>query len=174
MKRINSAIEELKSLQISDGISMAKINWWLLKHDKLYSYCKENWNNASCFEELPCFHTLNSVENKFLDFYKSLEEVAEMHKKETYFQDQLELLKKVESDSPALMQWLKKNEKLGTEDFFTFWSEWLQEHNSIEPFLPQFEDVKVKLDPKEFEFTVRFLEEFDRLYWTSDICSELP
>ena len=116
---------------------------------------------------------MSSDESKFNDLYKILEDIAEMHKKELYISAQLDILKKVETDSPALMQWLKKNEKFGTEDFFTFWTEWSQEDNTIEPFLPQFEGVKITLDPKEFEFTISFLKEFDSQYWTSDICPQL-
>lgn len=169
---IQTSITELRDLA-EDGVhSINKINWWLLKHYELYKCCKENWNNCSCFGELPCSHTMGSDEDKFRDFYKSLEEIADMHKKETYFREQMQVFEKVRDDAPELTKWLLQNEKLGVEDFLIFWIEWLEEDNLVNPNIKKFPNIEVKISAKEFESTIQFMEVFNELYWTSGLCKE--
>ncbi len=169
---IDFALEELKDLKENGFHTIPKIHWWLLKYNDLYKYCKENWNNGSCFGELACSHTLGSEEDKFRDFYESLEEVADLHKKEAYFKEQMQVLEKVRDHSLALMKWLLHNEKLGVEDFLIFWIEWLEEDNVVNPNITNFPNIEMKILAKEFESTIQFLEVFNELYWTSGLCKE--
>lgn len=169
---INTSITELKSLRTNEIYSIARINWWLLKYYELYKYCKENWNNCSCFGELPCSHTMGSDMDKFRDFYESLEEVADLHKKEPYFQEQMQVFDKIRDESLAHMKWLLQNEKLGVEDFLIFWIEWLEEEDVVNPGINLFTNIEVKFSAKEFESTIQFLEVFNELYWTSGLCKE--
>jgi predicted ATP-dependent protease len=69
----------------------------------------------------PCIS--NNPENRFTFLYTSLQEIIELYKYEEYFRQELGVLENVRDDYPALIQWLKKNEKLGAEDFFLFWIE---------------------------------------------------
>ncbi|MBK5192655.1 MAG: hypothetical protein JJE07_05480 [Flavobacteriaceae bacterium] len=171
-REIHSSLEELKNLQEDRFYTISKIHWWLLKYDILYKYCKKNWNNGSCFDELPCSHTLKSNENAFVDFYEDLEEVTELHKKESYFKEQMEGLEMVRDDNPAFMQWLRQNEKLGTEYFIIFWTEWLEEDDIVNPGINIFPNVEVKILAKEFGNTIQFLEVFNELYWAPGLCKE--
>tara|TARA_R100000935_G_scaffold10692_1_gene21351 strand:- start:1822 stop:2340 length:519 start_codon:yes stop_codon:yes gene_type:complete len=169
---IQSSITEFRDLAKKKSYTIAKINWWLLKYYDLYKYCKDNWNTCSCFRELPCSHTMGSEENKFVDFYKSLEKVADLHKKEPYFLEQLQLFEKVRDDPSALIKWLLHNEKLGAEDFLIFWIEWMEEEDLVNPGINFFPNIEVKILVKEFESTIQFMEVFNELYWTSDIVKE--
>lgn len=165
-REIEEAREILQSLKIDNFYTVPKVTWWLLKYYDLYKYCKENWNNCSCFGELPCSHTLGSEENKFLDFYKSLEKVADLHKKEPYFREQLQLFEKVRNDSSALMKWLLHNAKLGSEEFLIFWVEWLEEEqNIVDPAINNWKNIKIIFREEEWKHTIKFLKVFNDLFW---------
>ncbi len=171
-KEIHSSIAELKDLNEQGFYTIPKVNWWLLKYSDLYKYCKENWNNGSCFGELPCSHTMGSEEDKFRYFYENLEEVVDLHKKEPYFREQMEKLKMVRDNYPSLMQWLRQNEKLGVEDFLIFWIEWLGEDGIVDPYIREFKKINIRFRSKEFENTINFLEQFNDLYWKSELVTK--
>ena len=73
--------------------------------------------NDSCFSNLSCSFVLNSPEKKFNYLHTSLSRIIELHEYEKYFQEELSILEKVKEEHQTLMQWLKKNEKSGTDDF---------------------------------------------------------
>ena len=171
--QIQESINNFKSLSLKGIHTIVKINWWLLKYYDLYKYCNENWNNGSCFGELACSHTIGSEMDKFRDFYESLEEVANLHKKETYFREQMQILEIVRNDSPALMKWMLQNEKLGVEDFLIFWIEWYEEERKVlDPNINNWEKQKILFKADEWKYTIKFLKVFNELYWTSEICKE--
>lgn len=149
-QNIHFALEELKNFKEDGFLTIPKINRWLLKYYGLYKYCKENWNNCSCVGELPCNHTLGSEEDKFRDFHESLEKVADLHKKEPYFQEQMLVFDTVCNDSQSLMQWLLHNEKLGVDDFLIFWIEWLEEDHTVKPFILDWSEIDMKFSAEEW------------------------
>lgn len=84
------------------------------------------------------------------------------------------VLEHIREDHPALMQWLKKNEKPGTEDFLIFWTEWLEEDDTIvKPWILKEKDLGIKFRAEEWKNTIKFLEEFNEIYWTSEACPEI-
>jgi hypothetical protein len=170
IQEIQFSLEELKNLREDRIHNMSMINWWLLKYYNLYKYCRENWNKGSCFGELACSHTMGSELDKFRNFYESLDDVTELHKKEPYLYGQMKVYEEVQHDSLALNKWLLQNEKYGTEDFLIFWIEWLEEDDIVNPNISYFSNVEVKVLAKEFKSTIQFLEIFNDLYWTSEIC----
>lgn len=169
---IQDSITDLRDLAEEGVHTIPKINWWLLKHYELYKYCKENWNNGSCFGEFPCNHTMGSDMDNFRHFYDDLEEVVDLHNNEPYFREQMQVFEKVRDDAPELTKWLLQNETLGGEDFVIFWIEWLEEENVVNPGINLFPNIKVKFSAKEFESTIHFLEVFNELYWTSGLCED--
>ncbi|MDX1718715.1 MAG: hypothetical protein R3353_01015 [Salegentibacter mishustinae] len=165
-KEIKDALLELENLEKDGFYNIPNITWWMLSFEDLAQYCRENWMNDSCFGDLPYSCVLDSPENKFRGLHEDLKEVIELHEYESYFKKELVELKVVRDDYPALMQWLKKNEKLGTEDFILFWIEWLEEdHSYVKPFIPELEKHDIRFKAEEWENTIRFCEVFNELYY---------
>ena len=83
-------------------------------------------------------------------------------------------MENVRKDHPALMQWLKKNENLGTDDFVLFWIEWLDEERTIvNPWIMKELDLGIRFRAEEWKYTIEFLIEFNEIYWDSDACPSL-
>lgn len=169
-REIAEALEELEYLQKDSFYNVPKITWWILKYEELYEYCYENRHTGSCFEGMGCSCAWKSPESKFSNLYSGLDEVVDLYKHEKYFEQEVEVLEMVRKDYPALMQWLRKNEKLGSEDFLLFWIEWLEEENTVKPFILGWKDLDIKFRSEEWKNTIKFLEEFNDLYWNSEVC----
>src|SRR5690606_26437321 len=105
------------------------------------------------------------------DLHSELKEIVGLHQYEEYFREELEVLENVRDDHPALMQWLKKNEQLGADDFLIFWTEWLDEDDTIvKPWIMKEKDLGIKFRPEEWKNTIKFIEEFNEIYWNSEAC----
>lgn len=170
-REVKEAFENLKSLKKDGFINVPKLTWWVLRYEELYKYCHENRHNGSCFEGMSCACTDKTQESRFSMFYPSIEEIVELYQYEEYFKQEMTVLENVRDDYPALMQWLKKNEKLGTDDFILFWIEWYEEEEEIvKPFILKEQDLNIKFKAVEWQYTIKFLEEFNELYYGSDMC----
>ena len=166
LREIEEAFEVLINLKKDDFYNVPKINWWILSYMELYKYSYDHRHVGSCFEGMGCCCTDKNPENKFSSLYSSLREVIDLHQYEPYFREELALFENVKEDHPALMQWLKKNEKLGTEDFILFWIEWLEEdHSYVKPFIPELEKHDIRFKAEEWKNTIRFCEVFNDLYY---------
>lgn len=173
-REIEEAIETLQSLQKNGLYNIPKITWWLLHYEDLFQYSYKHRHVGSCIDGMGCACCWDQPESLFSDLYPTLQEIADLHHFESYFKQELSILENIRHDHPALMQWLKKNEKLGTEDFLMFWiDEWYnEEKDTIEPFLSStWQHLKIKFKAAEWQDTIKFLEAFNELYWTSDACS---
>lgn len=170
LREIEEALEELELLKKGSFHSVPKLTWWILKNEKLNEYSNANWKNGSCFGDLPSSFNLNGKLSRFNDIYSALEEIVNLYKYEKYFEKEIGVLQNVRDDHPALMQWLKKNEKLGTEDFLIFWTEWLEEGHTVKPFILGWRELELKFKAEEWKHTIKFLEKFNDLYWDSDVC----
>lgn len=170
-REIEVALKELGNLKKDSFYSVPKITWWILTYVELYKYSHDHRHVSSCIEGMGCSCSWDSPESKFSDLYSGLKEVVDLFQHEKYFREELSVLEKVRDDYTALMQWLKKNEKLGTEEFFLFWIEWYEGDNEIvKPFLMGWGDLEIKFKAEEWQNTIRFCEVFNELYWTSDAC----
>ncbi|WP_037320631.1 hypothetical protein [Salegentibacter sp. Hel_I_6] len=164
-REIKDALLELENLEKDGFYNIPKITWWILTFEDLAQYCRENWMNDSCFGDLPCSCVLDSPESKFKDLHSSLNEVIQLHEYESYFAKEVATLENVRNDHPALMQWLKKNEKLGTEDFFLFWIEWYEDElEKVKPFVLNKQGLDIKFKAGEWQNTINFLEAFNEFY----------
>lgn len=170
---IQKARKLIKSFQKDGFYTVPKITWWLLHYEELYKYSHENRHTASCIEGLGCCCSWNSPEGLFSDLHYALQEIVELYQYEDYFREELAVLENIREDHPALMQWLKKNEKLGADDFILFWIEWVEEEQTtVDPWIMNAQDLGIKFRAEEWQNTIRFLEEFNEIYWKSDICSD--
>ena len=170
---IEEAIEHLVLLKKDGFLSIPHLHWWLRTYKELYQYCKANWKNGSCFGELPDSYNLKGELSRFNDLYSALEKITDLYKYEKILKEEIRMLPTVLNDHPALIEWLKKNEKLGTDDFLMFWTEWLEEDNTLKPFILGWRKLNLKFKAEEWKHTINFLEEFNELYWDSDVCKSL-
>ena len=86
VKEVKKAIQEFNP----DIQSIETIKHWLENYNDLYITAKQNWNNDSCFGELPCSCTMNNDYGKFISFYDSLNKIAEYYKFEAFFKNVVE------------------------------------------------------------------------------------
>ena len=173
-REIQEARELLISFQKDDFYTVHKITWWVLNYKELSIYSYENRHTGSCVEGMGCGCSWDAPESKFSDLHSALKEIIDLHQYEDYFREELEVLENVREDHPALMQWLKKNENLGTEDFFLFWTEWLEEKDEIiVPWILNEKDIGLKFKAEEWKYTIEFLKEFNEIYWESEVGSKL-
>lgn len=101
--------------------SISQIEWWLLKNQENYKYCKENNIKLnSCFDDIGCACSMNSQESKFISLYDNLNEATEFHRFEEYAKNELTLYKNIISDKNKVKEWLIKNEKIASEFLSTF------------------------------------------------------
>tara|TARA_R100000935_G_scaffold58869_1_gene98827 strand:+ start:10040 stop:10564 length:525 start_codon:yes stop_codon:yes gene_type:complete len=158
--KIEESIINLRSLSIENIYTIDKINWWLLKYYELYKYCKENWNNCSCFGELPCSHTFNSEENKFIDFYQELDEISQLHKLNSECGEEILKLQEFKKERKLIDSWLRKNEELYNNLLIEFWLDTEIIDNYILLYFSNYKDLEIKIDQTEFKDVIEFLELF--------------
>lgn len=173
-REIEEAVETFKTLKKEGFFNLPKITWWLLHYKELYSFSYQNRHYGSCFKGMGCPCSWDTPESRFSDFYSALQEVVDLHEYEKYFQEEMKVFHQLKDDYPALMQWLKKNDTLGADDFILFWIEWYEEEEDIvRPFVMNWQNLEVKFKASEWHHTVSFLKVFNELYWTSDACPPL-
>ncbi|AVR44786.1 hypothetical protein C7S20_05620 [Christiangramia fulva] len=174
LKEIEKAFEVLSRLKKNKFYSVAKITWWILRYEDLYDYSYSHRHVNSCIDGMGCCCTDKNPEMKFSSRYSSLKEIVDLHRHEKYFREELKVFESVKNDYPALMQWLKKNETLGAEDFLLFWiEEWYsEEKHLITPYKFNLQDLDVKFKAEEWENTIKFCEVFNERYWNSGLCPE--
>ena len=161
----------MKGLKKNGFYNVAKITWWILKYEDLYDYSYHHRHVNSCFEGMGCCCTDKNPESKFSSLYSSLKEVVDLYSHEKYFKEEIAVFEKVKDDYPALMQWLQKNEVLGSEEFLSFWLEWyMEEENSVVPYIMSWPDHDIELKAEAWKNTIRFCEVFNEIYWKSDAC----
>ena len=174
LREIEEAFELFGTLSKDGFYNVPKLTWWILKYEELYEYSYNHRHVGSCIDGMGCSCSWDSPESRFSELYSGVKEVVDLHQHEQYFKQELAVLENVRHDHPALMQWLKKNETLGSWDFLMFWiEEWYdEEEKTVTPYLFNLRDRNLKFKAEEWQNTIRFCEEFNELYWTSDACPE--
>lgn len=165
------AIEEFQNLS-HDYYSINHLYWWTLKHEGLYKQAKETWNIDSCYGDLPCCCTSNSIESKFISFYDALIEMTALHKYESYFGKELQDFNSVKDDKELIKDWVRKNEQICAEELFLFLIDHLDyEENAYHPIV-NYADSKLFVNRDDFKNTIEALEIFSLYYWENKILSE--
>ena len=169
-------IEELKSLSNDSIFSIDKIEWWLLKHETFYKQTKRINDSKHLYEiddrivRLPDNIGNPSDEEKFIDVYESLNNLSQLHRNESYFKQEMAIYDRIKNKPQKVKQWLKKNEKLGTEDYVTFLIDYLDylggdNEYHLNVFFLKNDNLDFYVDREDFKYTIRFLETFTELYW---------
>lgn len=172
LREIEEAFELLKGLKKDGFYNVSGITWWLLKYEELYEYAHAHRHVGSCIDGMGCSCCEDVPESRFSGLYPGLKKITDLHQYENYFKEELATLENLRHDHPALMQWLKKNEKLGTEEFLLFWiEEWYNEEEQIvRPYLFDLQEINPKFKVAEWKHTISFLQVFNEIYWSSDAC----
>jgi len=173
-REIEEARDLLQSFQKDGYYTVPRITWWVLNYEELYKYSSENRHTGSCIEGMGCACSWDAPESLFSGLHSALQKVVDLHQYEDYFREELAVLENVREDHPALMQWLKKNEKLGSDDFCIFWIDWVdEEQTTIDPCIMSEKELGIKFRAEEWKYTIEFLVEFNEIYWDSDACPSL-
>lgn len=162
MTQIKLAIEDLKSLNSSQGISMNKISWWLLK----YEYLFKNSLEEIPFGELPSFQKLNSTDSKFKSLYSDILNLERLKSKESIFHQRFKLYKSIKNDPIKFKEWIQLNKEEALESHFELWFEWTDlDPEKIKPFILYWDHLNISIPITEFEYTLKVLEIFHDNYW---------
>lgn len=172
-------INELILLGNNNILSIAKIEWWLLKNKEYYKYCRENNIKInSCFHEIGCACSMNSVEAKFSFLYEELSKISEKHKLESYAKEELKTYEVIKVNNIEIKNWLIKNEKMAGEELACFLIDYLdysENENEIYHLLA-YRNVEQKLEifiqRNDFENVIEYKELFDELYYIKKLYPE--
>lgn len=169
-------IQELESLSSDSIFSISKIEWWLLKYKDEYLKAKQMNSSRHLYKidwrvvRLPDNIGNPTDEEKFIDVYESLDNLSKLHRNENYYKQEMAIYKGIENEPFKVKQWLKKNEKLGAEDYVCFLTDYLDydtdvKVNHLSIFFLNNEELEVYVDKDNFKYTIEFLETFNKLYW---------
>ncbi len=176
MNSSQEIINELNSLSADSVFRIARIEWWLLKYQDNYKKAKQIQYSKHLYEiegetvRLPDNFDNPSPEEKFINVYDSLYKLTKLHRKEDYFKQEMAIYKDIVNEPLKVKRWIKKNEKLGAEDYVCFLIDYLdydindnKYHLSV--FFLENEELNVFVDREDFKHTIGFLEVFNDLYW---------
>ena len=155
---------------------MAKIEWWLLKHESNYSYVKAIENIKNTFEVdgkdviLPSLQNPPSEEERFICLFEALEKLSQLHKNENYFKQEMAIYISIKENTEKLKLWLVKNEVFGADKYVCFLVDYLDylgngEEYHLNVFLEKDRNFNLFVDREDFKHTVDFLETFNEHYW---------
>ncbi|MBU2949715.1 hypothetical protein KO493_03275 [Tamlana agarivorans] len=177
MYYIQKIIQELESLSADGVCTLAKIKWWLLKHQDDYNKIqKEESKRFMYFVDgksirLPDYIGARTPNEKFLHIYNTLNDVTVKHEYEEYFRNEMAIYKSVKEDNQKLRNWLVKNEHLGVNTYFIFLIDYFGEEDEMDnethlniTFLED-EERRLFIDRKDFQFTIEFAHTFNKVYW---------
>lgn len=189
------AIQELKALN-GYPYSINVIEWWLLKHTELrtlseidrtcicgtcYSSCICLKTPCECYYDMPSVCGLWSDKNNayrtFRGVFDNLDKLAQLHKYEKYFKNELAEYSNISNDAIKVKEWTQKSELLVEEKFSTF-SIYNQEteelyENALELTLFDSDgSFKLYVSRHDFINTFNFLELFDDLFNVKKVLPE--
>ena len=162
MKEIDNAIEELRYLNTTSGISMNKISWWLLKYEDLFKTSDSEISPLA----LPSLNQLNSIEIKFRSLYEILMTLEDIKAKESIFQKRFDLYNSIKDDSIKFKDWIDLNKEEALESHFDLWFEWTDhDPEKIKPFILYWQHLDISIPVSDFEYTLKVLKIFHEHYW---------
>ncbi len=169
-------LQDFQKLSQNLIYSIDRIEWWLLKYsdlyissyDFIYSQHLVVLEDGSTGRFPPCGKPPEQEE--FLNLYQALETIAQFHKNEKYFKEQMALFEDVKDDESKLKDWIKNNEEIGSNQYACFLLDYLDydendivEHLNI--YVLSAEHLEIYVDRKDFKHTIEFLNTFNELYW---------
>ena len=174
---ITNSITEFQAMGEDNVFPIDKINWWLLKNEDLYRYCKANWNKGSVFGDLPDLNTFTSLPYKFFKFWQDINVIAEEAKCEPICNQALGQYQLIKDDAVELKAWMVKNYTLGTKTLMTFMLDHLdyegcQEDSILIVFNSTFEELEIFADRKYFLAIIEFVELYHDLFFVQALYPE--
>jgi len=174
---INNSIKAFQALGVNNLYPIDKINWWLLKYEELYTYCKANWNQGSMFGDLPDLNTATSLPYQFFEFWQDMEVIAEEAKCEPICQQALEDYQLIKDDAVKLKAWMVKHYALGIETLKTFMLDHLdyegcQEDSNLIVFNSTFPALEIFVDRHSFLSTIEFIALYHDLFFRQALYPE--
>jgi len=181
---ILSHLLDLQEEGKSNILSINKIEWWLLKYSENY---KETYNliysqnlfelaDGSIVRLPPCVKPTTSQE-KFVELYEVLSTIADLHRNEEYFKEEIIIYHSVKDSQSELKKWITKNETFGADKYVCFFIDYLDydedervEHLKI--FVQCIKELDIFIERRNFKHTIEFLEIFNELYWVQEILPE--
>ncbi|WP_282136019.1 hypothetical protein [Seonamhaeicola maritimus] len=176
MKQVSRYINELQSLSSDSIFSIAQIEWWLLKHEGDYHKAKHINDSKYLYEiegrivRLPDSFGNPTNEEKFIDVYKRLNDLTQLHRNESYFKQEMAIYHNLKDKPEKVKQWLEKNERFGADTYVTFLIDYLDydindEEYHLKVFFLNNEELDVYVNREDFKYTLEFLQKFNELYW---------
>ncbi|GGZ92187.1 hypothetical protein [Algibacter mikhailovii] len=171
-------MQELNFLINQSTVSVAEVEWWLLKYS---DYVKEINNNCNCCsktDELPCVCKRTENEKTTLEVFYNLDELTQYHRIEKYANEQIIEFKQLNKNPKEVKKWLIKNEKIASQDLACFLIDYLDysenEKDNINLLAYRNENYKIEVfvDRKDFENLIEFKELFDELYYAKKLYPE--
>lgn len=162
-------------------LSVAKIEWWLLKNQEYYKYCRENNIKInSCFHEIGCACSMNSEEAKVSFLYEELSKISETHKLESYAKEELNTYEAIKNSNTKIKDWLIKNEKIASEELACFFIDYLdysENEKEIYHLLAlAYQNAEQKFEifiqRNDFQNLIEYKELFDKLYYIKKMYPE--
>ncbi len=165
---IDLALQEFRKLEIEGLYQMDRIVSWLTLFKPLSIEIRNSLATMYQYEidgellRLPPVNLESSLEERFLDLYKSLNELNEIYSREEYFGKILLEFDKVKDDTEKVKIWLSKNECLWKEyiGFYFDYVEGSEEVDHLNIFFLNYKKTEVNLDRKNFRYLIQFLNLF--------------
>lgn len=166
----DTAIEELKQVAVP-VITMAKINWWLLKYADLHLEKKAEKPTFTCFDNLPCSCSTELPENKtrarFLNYYTELEKLSKIHEQEAYLETKLKAYRGLTNPNDAeVAQWYNRTEKLLKNELAAFsciYLDYSDNSTHIKVLLHEDTDYDLFVDRDDFKSILEFQEVYSKI-----------
>jgi len=159
-------IDGLKRLLDNKFISLAKIEWWLLKYVSAYQDVISIIEAISPDYVFPSIGDRYALEFQLKDLYELLEEVSVCHRNEAYFKKQLALYDEVSNNVTELSSWLESHKLTASEEQIRF-LDFFADNRELSGYrskviMPSNLDFSIRINLIEFEYTLRFLDIVER------------
>lgn len=176
-----SAFNELLLLSENNLYTIHKLEWWLLKHSKLYeSKVKEHRFDTQDGQTLMRNEYEKYPEQVlFLQNYFLIDNICNKQRREAFFKTAMDDYDLIKNDHNKIVAWLNKYHNLWDSEYGLFLLDHFFEEHIIPDFefyfesLPQLNPTKEKgekkaryyIERKYFEHTIKFLTTFEELYY---------
>lgn len=176
MNEAKSALLEIFELSSNRIFSLAKLEWWLLKHSELY-------NNLalkhSFLKDQGCTRYSNKYEKfpvhvVFLENYFIADRITIMQRRESYFKNEIDLYNATKHEKAATISWLIKNHSLWDEDYGLFLLDNLDESFKNSDYVFEFfnqnhEREEFRVERKAFKNTIEFIILYEDLFFSNEM-----
>lgn len=157
---------DVEVLLEDEYLYLPKIEWWLLKYESAYQ------DVISSIEAIPSDYTFPRIGDRYAsefmlkDLYELLEGVSVCYRNEAYFNNQLELYDEVSNNVTELNSWLDIHKLIVPKEQSIFMGLFADIRGvkgyNYELRLPLGLDFTMKVNPIDFQSTLRFLDIIER------------